>query len=95
MGVCYVSFILMRKRKVSLQLGRELVHHLKPTLPEVDRGLIALICITTVPLSLTFSVLEAATILVGAPLDSYSNFISTVKRIHPELLFSCLLHMRM
>lgn len=41
-------------------MGHELVHHLKPTLPEVDGGLIALICISAARQAPTSSVLEAA-----------------------------------
>lgn len=51
-------------------MGHELVYHLKPTLPEVDTGLNALICISAAPpacLSLTSAVLEAAATPVGPP----------------------------
>lgn len=46
--VCNMLFILMREVKCASQ-SHVSVHHLKPTLPEVEKGLIALICITTLP----------------------------------------------
>lgn len=41
--------ILMREVEHPSQIGHVSVHHLKPTLPEVEEDLIALICVTTVP----------------------------------------------
>lgn len=77
-------------------MGHELVHHLKPTLPEVERGRIALICIATVCLSLTSLSLRqlrpqlpppTPPPLAGFIFKGQFSFIP-VKWIHPELLIS-------
>lgn len=47
--VCNTSSILMIKVRHPSHIGHVSVHHLKHTLLEVKEGLIALICITTVP----------------------------------------------
>lgn len=47
--VCITLFIQMRKVKHASNVGHESVDHLKPTLPEVDEGLIAIICIAVAP----------------------------------------------
>lgn len=47
--VAHQWLILMREVEHPSQIGHVSIHHLKPTLPEVEEDLIALICVTTVP----------------------------------------------